>query len=121
MTGTGVVARRHGRVHAELCHYAAARVPGVEVAADPEMLNLDLLRPAALGGPHQLVNRRLVEVIDVGHIRPEFAGDVLRIEHRLFLPAVAVQPCEIREREGRGLLSRAVSGLRRRRCSVQQS
>ena len=99
--GTGVVARRHRGVHAELRHQPATGVLGVEIATDPELLNLHLAGAPALAGPDEGVVGRAVEVADVRGVEPELAREVLRVEHRRVLPGIALKPGKIGERERR--------------------
>ena len=63
-----VVARRHLGVHAELRHEAAAHVVVVEVAADAELLHLNLLVRPLSDDPVERVIVRMVEVVDVVHV-----------------------------------------------------
>src|SRR6185295_7396772 len=90
-----VVARRHRRIHAELRHEASARVPGVKVATDAKLLDLHLAGTPALRRPHQGVVRRSIEIEDVRRIHAELTGEILRVQYRRVLAAVAVQPSEV--------------------------
>ena len=71
----------------------------MEVAADPQLLDLELAGAAALRAPDQGVVLRVVEVVDVAGVDPELAGEDLRVERRVLGPRVAVEPCEVGEGE----------------------
>ena len=76
-----------------------ADVVVVEVAADAQLLDLELAGAAALGAADQGVVLRVVEVVDVAGVDPELAGEDLRVERRLGCAGVAVEPGEVGERE----------------------
>ena len=106
--GAGVVARRHRRVHAELRHQAAADVLAMEVAADAELLHLQLARSSGLRRADERVVRRIVEVPDEARVGAELAREVLGIDRRVGRARVAVEPGEVAERERIGLLAGGV-------------
>src|SRR6185295_12090293 len=68
------------------------------------LLHLDLVRTAGLGRAVDRVVFRMVEVVDVVRVQAELAGEVFRVEDRLGLTAVAVQPREVGECERFGRL-----------------
>src|SRR5207244_3466594 len=98
-SGTGVVARCHRRIHAELSHESAARVTVVEVTTNAELLDLDLAGATAFGRPDQCVVLRMVERPDVRDICAELTGERLRVEDGRLLTAIAVEPGEVAERK----------------------
>src|SRR5260370_10358112 len=98
--GAGVVARRHRRIHAELCHQSLDDALVVEVAADAELLHLEFVGAAALGSADERVIDGVREVEDIAGIGPELPGEGLAVEGRFLGARVAIQPGEIGESEG---------------------
>ena len=96
----GVIPRRHRRIHSELGHHPAADVLVIEVAADPQLLHLELVRAARIGRADQRVILWLRDVVDVIAVEDELTREVLGRQREFGLPAIAVQPGEVREREG---------------------
>src|SRR4051794_32705188 len=71
----------------------------VEVAANPELLELDLARASALRCPDQRVIDGMMELRDVCDISAKFAGERLAIEHGEVLAIRPIEPREVSECE----------------------
>ncbi len=88
----------------------------MEVAADSQLLHLELVAPAAFRGAGKGVIDRVIEIEDVAGIDPELAGEDFRVERRFLGAAVAVEPGEVGEGEGlRGAGGRRRFGILGRR------
>ena len=90
--GTGIIARRGCGIHAELSHEAGADVVVVEIAAEAELLQLDLVRAKYFARSADRVVYRSVEVVGIGNIGADLRREEFRIESCFFGARVAVQP-----------------------------
>ena len=71
----------------------------MEIAADPELLHLNLAGPAAFRGADERVVARMIEVADIGDVAAKLTGEILRGQRRVLRARVAVQPRVVSERE----------------------
>src|SRR5437016_12918656 len=75
--GTGIIARRRLRVHPELSHDARLDIVVMEVAADAELRYLELVRAEDLARTADRVVLRMVEVLNVIDVNPDFRREEL--------------------------------------------
>src|SRR5438309_11665678 len=64
----------------------------MEVAAEANLLDLDLARTKDFRGTAERIVPWLVEALDEVSVKSDFWGEELRIPHRIFVAGCAVQP-----------------------------
>ena len=74
----------------------------MEVAAEANLLDLDLARTKDFRGTAERIVPWLVEALDEVSVKSDFWGEELRIPHRIFVAGGAVQPGPVSVRK-RGL------------------
>jgi len=86
----GVIPHGRRRISPELGHEPGANVIQVEVAAKAQLLKLNLVGPKEFARPTHRVVNRLVEVVGISHVDPDFRSKEFRIEGYVFVTRVAV-------------------------------